>query len=314
MAFDSYTSVVGTSGDDLARQNYFRRYGYDANQRDAYESKFRSAADEFAGQFKQLVGRLPTTEETSSYMGQIVGGSGAEAFGANRGLELSQLTSNFIGSRYADEADRIATERLQAQQGEAQRLSDLFRTQGNQAINSTEQSLLDYQNKLFERLRPQLLTSLQSQGLLNTGGLNQAIAGAQGDLATAGSEELRQLRFANEQGANQIAFSGQAAPYEFQQQQIMNRPAQLQAAAGTGLQNAYNTFTNQLNFQNQAALNQQMFNLNALANAKSGGFFKSLAGGLPGALNTGLGSALGSFGSGQTSQNLAAANYYNSKA
>lgn len=294
MAIDYHNTGYGTEGDSAARDAFFKKFGYDNNNWQTYENKFASATDDFAGQFKQLVGRDPTQSEVSSYLGQVVGGSGLDAFGNNRGLELSQLTSNFIGSRYADEADKVATQKLTDQQGEATRLSDLFRSQGNQTINDTEFSLLDYQNKLFERLRPNLITSLQSQGLLNTGGLNQAIAGAQGDLATAGSDQLRQERLANDQAANQISFAGASAPYQYQQNQIMNTPTNLQNASQTGLSNAYNTFTNQLNFQNQSALINQQYALAAQLKAKnSGGFFSSLGNSLAPSLGTSIGSSLG---------------------
>jgi hypothetical protein len=291
MAINYDIDVRGQSGDDQARQNYFKKFGYaDHNAKSGfYENKFRTAADDFAAQFQQLVGRAPTADETGTYMGSVVGGSGLEAFGKGRGLELNQLTNNYIGSRFQDEAQKITETKLAGQQAESQRLSDLFRTQGNQAINSTEESLLNYQNKLFERLRPNLITSLQAQGLMNTGGLNQAIAGAQTDLATAGSEELRQQRLMNEQAANEIAYSGQAAPYQFQQQQYLNRPANLQMASQTGLQNAYGTFMNQLNFQNQQALMNQQASLNAAANYKSGGFFKQMGSALAPAFGQTLG-------------------------
>jgi hypothetical protein len=313
MAIDYKSTGYNTAGDVAARQAFFKKFGYNNADWQSYENRFAGATQDFAAQFKSLVGRDPDANEVSSYLGQIVGGSGLDAFGNNRGLELSQLASNYIGNTYAGDVEQRGLNELQGQQAEAQRLSDLFRTQGNQAINDTESSLLDYQNKLFERLRPNLITSLQSQGLLNTGGLNQAMAGAQGDLATAGSEELRNLRLQNEQQANAIQFGGQSAPYEYQKALAQSRVPNAQNAANTGLNNAYGTFMNQLNFQNQMALMNQQAAINA-SNSNKGGFFKQLGGALPGMLNQTFGNAFGSAASGQTSQNLASANYYNKAA
>ncbi len=304
MAISDYRGS-GTQGGDALQQALARG----GKSFETYLPQVSGYVDDFAAQFKQLVGREPNANETSSYIGNVLAGSGFDAFTNNRGLELQQLGQNFIGTRYADEADYFTQQKLQGQQAESARLSDLFRQQGNQAINDTEASLLEYQNKLFERLRPNLITSLQSQGLLNSGGLNQAVAGAQSDLATAGAEELRGLRFANEQGANQIAFAGQAAPYEFAQQQIMNRPLNLQNAAQTGLQNAYGTFMNQLNFQNQQSLMNQQYQLNQmLRGGGKGGFFNQLGSALAPSLGSALGTSLGAWalpqssGGGKTTQ------------
>lgn len=289
MAFEQQAEYHTGGGDLLAALYAAEGGGYTA-KRPQYDTQINAALADFSGQFKNLVGRDPTVEERGAYLGNLVGSSGLDAFRNNRGLELNALTSQYIGYQYADEANRIAQEQLVGQQGEANRLADLFQTQGNTAINNTEGALLDYQNRLFERLRPNLITSLQAQGLLNTGALNTSIAGAQGDLAAAGSEEMRNLRLQNEQQANAIRFAGQSAPYEFQQQQILNRPGMLQQQANTGLANAYNTFTNQLNFQNQQALMRLQQQLQP---RQSGGFFKNLGSALAPSFGTSLGGSLG---------------------
>lgn len=252
-----------------------------------------SADTDFVGQFKNLVGRDPTNDEIQRYNTTVIGNLSFNPFVQGRDLELSQRAANYIGTQYQDEANRVAEQGLAAQQGEANRLADLFQTQGNAAISDAESSLLDYQQRLFERLRPNLMTSLQAQGLLNTGGMNQAVVGAQADLANEGAKQVADLRLANTQAANDIRYAGASAPYQYKYAQIMNTPANLQAAQQTGLQNAYGTFMNQLNFSNQQALLNQQFALQQAANRKSGGFFKNLGSSLAPSLGTSLGNSLG---------------------
>jgi hypothetical protein len=301
MAFEQQAEY-NTGGGNLLAALYNADGGAYTQNRPKYDQQINSTLADFAAQFKNLVGRDPDENERGAYLGNLVGGSGLDAFRGGRGLELNQLTSNYIGNTFGQDIEQRGLNELQGQQAEAQRLGDLFRTQGNQAINDTEGQLLNYQNKLFERLRPNLITSLQSQGLLNSGGLNQAMAGAQSDLATAGSEELRGMRLANEQQANAIQFGGQTAPYEYQKALAQSRVPMAQGAATTGLNNAYGTFMNQLNYQNQIGL---MNHQASLQPRQSGGFFSQVGS----ALAPSLGQALG--------QNFASAlnpaSYYGAK-
>ncbi len=218
-------------------------------------SKLSQYGDTFANLFQTLVGRAPGEQEFGQFFGQVVPDvlQGAGLSGTSN-TELNNLTREFIGNTFQQQAQDVAGQKLQAQQGEANRLADLFRTQGRQAISDTESGLLDYQQKLFERLRPNLITSLQAQGLLNTGGLNQAVAGAQADIGTAAQGALMDARLQNEQQANAIAYGGQAAPYQYQQGNIMNSVPYLQQQAQGGLQNNFQTMMSNLNFQNQMAL------------------------------------------------------------
>lgn len=230
--------------------------GYFADRAESFANTISQDLEKFASKFTSLVGRAPTDAEKNTFVDQFVVPNAASIGAANTSLyqDKGNYITGFIGDTFQKQAEDVASQKLTEQQGQANDLANLFRTQGTQAINSTEQSLLDYQQKLFDRLRPNLITSLQTQGLLNTGGVNQAVAGAQADLATAGTEALREARFNNEQQANAIAFSGASAPYEFQRNSIVNKVPYLQAQSQNALQNNYNTFLSNLGFNQQIAL------------------------------------------------------------
>lgn len=214
------------------------------------------AAEQFNSLFRNLVGRDPNPDEANQFYTSHLarrpweyGDANSQDYRALRDTATSYINDNFQQA-IQDDVNR----QLTAQQGEANRLADLFRSQGNQAINGVEESLLGYQQKLFERLRPQLLTSLQSQGLLDTGGLNMALAGQQGDLARDAGQQVADLRFQNEQQANAIAFGGASAPFNFQQSMAQNRVPYLQQQAQGGLQNLFQQRFADQQFGNQLAL------------------------------------------------------------
>lgn len=291
------TPEFNLGGGDLYAALYHKGPQYLAGENGTLDAQINSSLADFSGQFRNLVGRDPTHEERGAYLSNLVSNSGLDAFTGNRGLELSQLTGNYIGNQYKDESDRITGEKLAGQQNEANRLGELFRTQGNESINNVEQSLIDFNDRLQTRIRPNLITSLAAQGLLNTGGLNQAIAGQQADFANESSRQIADLRYQNDQGANAIAFGGASAPYNYQMAQLQNQPAYLQNAAQTGLQNSYNTMTNQLNFNNQAKLNEQRYYQQAALQAKNThGFWGSVGNAFAPALGSALTNMVGSYG------------------
>lgn len=273
------------------------------NAQDAknYTGLVNSAASQFASQFENLVGRAPTQDETNKfYTNFIIPHSNdiGSSYGSTFNQQIDSNINQFVGENYQKAAQDYATQQLQGQQDQANSLADLFRTQGNQAISDTESSLLDYQSQLFDRLRPNLLTSLKAQGLLDTGGLNEALAGQQGDLANSAANYVAQLKLQNDQQANNIAFSGASAPYQYQQSQIMNQPGQLQAAGQNALGITTNTLMDNLNYQHQLGLIQ------AQTNAQSSlqpSFLRTLGQSFGNSMGSSLGSWFGP-GAGQSSQ------------
>src|SRR5687768_4212533 len=109
MAFVESYRGAGTEGANAAQRAVLGKFG---GGLDRFQSQFNVAADDFDAQFRQLVGRSPNANEVSQYFGSVVGGSGLDAFGNNRGLELQQLTQNFIGSRFADDANQYTETQL----------------------------------------------------------------------------------------------------------------------------------------------------------------------------------------------------------
>lgn len=244
-----YQTALGQIRDKLG---YWDDY---ANQRSV--QRLNTLGDQFSSMFENYVGRAPTQDELNKFYTQSAGNIIGSAPGTqieNDAVNVRNQVGTFIGDTYQKAANEYAQQQLANQQGQANQLADLFRTQGRQAISDTEAGLLDYQQRLFERLRPNLITSLQSQGLLNTGGLNEALAGAQQDLATSAQGALMDARLNNENQANAIAYGGAAAPYLFQQQQITNQPNFLQQAGADALNRAFQTYTQNLNYQQQLGL------------------------------------------------------------
>lgn len=223
------------------------------------EQELSGYANTFNNLFRQLVGRDANTDEVGQFYQQVVAPQGSFPGGGYAGQqELRDRTATFVSDNFQRAAEEQAKQELAGQQGEATRLADLFRTQGNQAISSTEQSLLNFREKLFNKLRPNLITSLQAQGLLNSGGLNQAFAGAASDLSDASEGALMDARLQNEQQANAIQFAGQSAPLEFARGQSMGRLNNINQFGQNAMQQAFAQRSNELNFMNQMALQNNM--------------------------------------------------------
>lgn len=226
---------------------------------DAYTGQVNQLGSQFSNSFQNLVGRAPTQDELNKFVTDYVIPHTNDL--AQPGSMIRQNPStylnDFVGNTFQGAAKDYATQQLTDQQGQANFLADQYRQQGNQSINQTQQSLLDFQSQLFDKLRPNLITSLQSQGLLDTGGLNQAMAGAQKDLANSASGYLMDARLQNENAANQIAFAGASAPFQYKQNNIMNQVPYMQQQGQQAMSNGYNNFLTNMNYQNQLGLMAQ---------------------------------------------------------
>lgn len=215
-----------------------------------------NAALQFNALFRNLVGRDPTPEEGDQFYSTHFASRPWE-YGDPNSQERQRLrdtATNFISDNFQQQMQDSVNLELKSQQAEANRLGDVYEQQGNAAIDNVQASLLDYQTRLFERIRPNLITSLQTQGILNSGGVNQALAGTQGDLAAEGSKQVADLRFQNEQAANDIRFGGQMAPYQFNQSMALNRIPNMQANAQGSLDRLFQQRVIDQNFANQMAL------------------------------------------------------------
>lgn len=253
---DAYNSDAYNSARKNLQEAFFDSSNYDWNMNHVIpvaQQQLQGGEQNFESQFQNLVGRAPTAEEINKFYGYV--STNPTQFGSS----YSQGTTNsvlkdFINSNFQQAAQTQAMSDMQKQQGEASRLAELSRTQGNQAISSVESGLQDYQQRLFEKLRPQLLTSLQSQGLLNTGGLNEAFAGQAKDLADQTNNYLLQQKLANEQQANAIEFGGQSAPYNYNMATIQQRVPYMQQQGQVGLDQVFQNAMQKNQLQNQLQL------------------------------------------------------------
>jgi hypothetical protein len=229
----------------------------------------------FRDMYRQLVGTDPGEAEFKTFFDNIAPNAALATHDVGTQQQLRDLTAQHVNTRYQSTAEKRALAELQGTQAEASRLSEVFRTQGRQAISDTEGRLMDFQTRLFEKLRPQLMTSLQAQGLLNTGGLNEAFAGQAKDLASEVSNQLSGAYLENEQAANQIAFGGAAAPYEMQRQLAMSRLPYLQQQTENAIGRNQQINMSNLAYQQQLNLMQKQADLQA---GSKPSFLKGLAG------------------------------------
>lgn len=257
-------------------------------------SKLGGIIDQFKSQFTNMVGRAPTDDELNHFSSTQL----TDVFNQGGGILKNDPTSQRnalvqnIGDNYQQAAKDYATSQLTSQQGQATDLANLFRSQGNDAINQTQSQLLDYQSKLFDKLRPNLITSLKAQGLLDTGGLNEAMAGQQADLANQAGGYLADARLQNENAANQIAFSGASAPYQYQQSNILNQVPQMVSNGQNAMGMNYNTFLTNLNYQNQLGLQAQAGRIQSDAQPS---FLRTMGQGFANGLGTSMGQGIGSW-------------------
>lgn len=253
----------GLSGYQKAYQQLFDQLvGLNSDSQQARLGQANALVD-VTNQFKSLwtnmVGRAPTEDELNEFLSNSAGNivtNAAQGSGrvAQDPTNVRNQIAQYVGDTGQQAAQAYGEQQLADQQGKANELADLFRTQGRQAISSTEDQLLDYQNRLFERLRPNLMTSLQAQGLLNTGALNETFAGKAKDLSDQAQQFLIQANLDNENQANAIAYGGASAPYLFKQGNITNQPNFLLQAGQDALNKNTATFMSNLDYQHQLGL------------------------------------------------------------
>jgi len=302
---DLYNQVIQHAQSDVQVPWAWRP---DQNWFNQYTDKVNNLTTDFSNSFQNLVGRAPTQDELSQFVTQYVIPNTNDL--ANPGSTKSQdpntYINSFVGNTFQQQAKDYATQQLQNQQSQATDLANQYRTMGQQALDSTSQYLQNYDQQLFNRLQPQILTSLQSQGLLNTGGLNEALAGAQKDLAGQAQGYLADANLQMQNQANQIQFGGASAPYQYQQANILNQVPYMQQQAGISQNNAQNTFMNQLQFQDQLALQSNYFkNMQDMQPS----FMRTLGQSFAGGFGNSVGSGLGQWFSPGAGSNQSSGNY-----
>lgn len=247
--------------------------------------------DEFTAQFSDLVGRAPNEVEYNKFFKYLGGEDLTSRWMGND--TFTPKVQGLLSSQFRRTAEEEATKQAQAQVDAQMAPNSAFNTwknSVNQNVNDTATALQDYQTRLFEKLRPQLLTSLQSQGLLNTGALNEAFAGAASDLTQANQGYVAQMKNAAGQDIANQEYAIRSSPGNYALQNTYGRVPSLTQAGQTAIQGAY-----------QGALQGQLMNqqygyqqnlLNQQANNQPS-YLQQIGGQIVGGIAAGYGSRLG---------------------
>lgn len=271
-------------------QQFAQHYGVDTAQ-PTYQ-QVSGYADNFKNQFKNFVGRDPNPDEYNQFF-KFLGQEGpwaqnAQVTAGKIGPEITGLISNNFTRTAQDEAQKQLQTQAQAAVAPGSAF-DVWQQGYSNSVNDVEKSLQDYQSKLFEKIRPNLITSLQSQGLLNSGALNEAFAGSAKDLADANSQYLASARGAINQDIANQKYSLQSAPQTYQFQNTVGLPAQLYQGGQQALQNVWQGTMANIDANNQRNLLDYQNSTQPRSNplAQYGGLILGgIAGGIPGAIGS----------------------------
>ncbi len=262
----------GTSPSTTNRPIYTNTSGYrDVTQQYLKAGKGGAESshqiDAYANTFKQMfnsaIGRDPTADEYNQFFSSVVINDKPWTQTLDQN-QLRQETTGLLNQFYSGEAQKVAEGKAQTTANAAVAPGsafDVWQNQYRNSINDVSSALQDYQSRLFEKLRPQLLTSLKAQGLLDTGGLNQAFAGAAEDLGNQSQNYLAQAKTGIEADIANQKYGLMSAPNSFQLSNAFNTVPQLTSAGQTALQNVYGNMTNQNMFNQQAALQRELANM-----------------------------------------------------
>lgn len=250
-----------------AFQNIVNQFASDPNRTiqsegnaNAWKQQFQGWADTFASQFKNLAGRDPTADEYNTFFSQVVNPTQPWNHTADQ-AQIQQgaqgLLKDTFSSTIAD-AQRQKAEQQATTATAAGSPFDVWQQGINKSVNNLDSQLQDYQARLFEKIRPQLLTSLQSQGLLNSGALNEAFAGANKDLTDASQSYIANAKLAAGQDIANQKYAIQSAPGNFALQNTFNTIPDLTSSGQNALQNAFGNYMNtnlaNIGYQNQLGL------------------------------------------------------------
>jgi len=202
---------------------------------DTWTPVIKGYGDTFTQMFRNYAGRDPNEDEYNTFFSTVVTPNWIKPI---ESTELRQQTQSimdqFFGRTVEEEARINADAEAQAALAPGSAFDEWQQSQLG-AVSDVESSLLDYQTKLFEKIRPNLMTSLQSQGLLNTGGLNTALAGVQGDLANESSRYVAGARSAAQADIANRRYQIAASPSNYALQTEFGRAPNLTASGQAAL-------------------------------------------------------------------------------
>lgn len=249
-------------------------------------------ASTFAGMFKDKVGRDPTQNEYDQFFQHVVQTDAPWTAPADF-TKAGEETKGFLGDFYTKTAQDEAKKKIEDTSNQAVAPGGAF-DQWQKAymgsVDTVQNSLTDYQNRLMEKIRPQLLTSLQSQGLLNTGALNEAFAGQAADMASTGSNYVAGLRGQAAQDIANQKYQIQSNPTNYTLNNAYASVPNMVAGGQNALGNIWNSYLSNQNYQQQLGLyNAQQQNQPSMLQQYGG----MILGGAAAGLGQGLASYIG---------------------
>jgi hypothetical protein len=274
-----------------------------------YASDISGYVDKFTQQYSNATGGTPPSQDQiNTFLQnavvplqiQNIKNAGPETVQASN-ASVDNAIQGLLKDTFSTDIQNANTQQLQNTANKAVAPGSAFDTwqqayQGS--IGDVTKTLQNYQQQLFQKLQPNLITSLQSKGLLDSGALNQAFAGAATDLGNAAQGYVAGIQGQADQDIANQRFNIQNAPNA---SAIANWSAQIPnlTQAGQGaLNNAFNYDTslygaNLNNYYGQQAYNQQQSGatnpLSQYAGMIIGGGLSGLAGGI----GSGIGAQIG---------------------
>lgn len=252
----TYTSpYAGLPGYQDAFNKYVNYLGSVHSDSDTLRSAIIKELDntvtQFNGQFKNLVGREATPDETSKFFSE----HGADTVqGGVRGEALRNDIVQYIGDNFQQAAQDTAQQKTQDLAGKYGSLADTYMEMGKKSLGNLSDSLKQFSTSLFEKLRPQLNLAAQAGGYDNSGGQTLQEQGALKDLGTQAEGVLGQAAYGVENNANAIRYGGQAAPVSMASEFAANQPYVLQNAGAGALNFGNNNYNSQQQYLQQLGL------------------------------------------------------------
>lgn len=244
----------------------FQQIGNKGDFSNRVREQITQYANTFSDMFKNKVGRDPTTDDYNAFFREVV--QPDQPWGQIAPIDNTKFqaqTNSTLSDFFSSAAQQEATKKLQDLSAGAVAPGSAFDQWQKSYLGSVgglQQNLIDYQSRLMDKIRPQLITSLKSQGLLDTGGLNEAFAGVTGDLTNTAGQYSAQAQAQAQQDIANTKLGIQQNPTNFQIGNTMQNPSNLMAGGQGALNNIWNSYLSNQNYNQQSNLMGQQNDYN----------------------------------------------------
>lgn len=253
---------------------------------DTWIPVIKGYGDTFSQMFENTVGRAPSPEEYDKFFSSVVTPNWIRPIDPN---QLRQETTGLMDQFFRRTAENEALARAEEKAAAAVAPDSQFEQWAQQyrkGISDTETALADYQTRLMEKIRPQLIQSLHTQGLLNTGALNEALAGAGKDLSEESQRFILGARGAAEQDIANRRYQIASAPGSYDLSREFNVAPGITASGQQALQNVWANLMQDRSFEHQKELAN-------MSRTEEPSFLSQYGGLILGGIGAGLGGSLG---------------------